>query len=131
MPLDQDDADSSTIFTNHAQYHTDWMHEVLEPILDGTMVGGTPADIRTASASAREQPECWLREDEGVFDRVRALSESALSSHTDVHVLLTPRRFLMFVHYIIESLDHLRSLGRWHCRRSSHWRLYRQWLGRG
>lgn len=69
MPLDQDD-DAATIFTNHAQYHTDWMHDVLEPILDGTNVGGTPSDIRTASMTAREQPECWLREEGGVFDRV-------------------------------------------------------------
>lgn len=72
MPLDDDGDDAATIFTNHAQYHTDWMHDTLEPMLDGSAVGGgTPSDIRAASNNARERPFCPARQAIDDFDRVR------------------------------------------------------------
>lgn len=101
MPLDNDD-DSTTVFSNHAQYHDDWMHDVLEPILDGTKVGGRPRDIRDASAAAREKPDCFLREANGVFDRVRT------HLHSCFHLL--PLFGIISRRLQLESMDDFRLL---------------------
>ena len=60
-------APSSTLFTGHSQYNTDWAVEGMEPMLGGT--GGastqTVAHVRAKAASKRTKPSCNLPNAEG------------------------------------------------------------------
>lgn len=50
--------DTSTLFTGHSQYNTDWAVEAMEPMLSGTGDADTqtPAAIRAKAMSEREAP---------------------------------------------------------------------------
>lgn len=61
LPLDQDDgALTSTLFTGHSQYSSDWAAAALEPMLSGSGSSSqqTPSAVRDAAMSSRSTPEC-------------------------------------------------------------------------
>ena len=59
-------ANSSTLFTGHSQYHTDWAAQAMEPILAGTstLTSDLPSAVREAASLYRTAPStCHLPED--------------------------------------------------------------------
>ncbi len=59
-------ANSSTLFTGHSQYHTDWAAQAMEPILAGTstLTADLPSAVREAASAYRTAPStCHLPED--------------------------------------------------------------------